>query len=164
MSRTHNDLARKILNFLHSGGEGDLDAVYGLFPRVSKKEVYDALYRLKTQGYVEMKKVGRNSKIELTEDGAALSMQQNPTRDGVWKLIIFDIPEKKRKVRDHLRSRLITLGFKKWQTSIWASPYVIPQNIEEELNALSEKLFIRLIKTKDINNTSDLEKLFEEQK
>ncbi len=160
MSRTHNDLARKIIEHLHKQSVGSLGDLYEEFSRVPKKELYDSLYRLKLQGYVDIKKVGKEKVVSLNGDGSVLALQQNPVRDGVWKLIIFDIPEKKRKVRDHLRSRLLALGFKKWQTSIWASPYMLPKEIEEELLQLSEKLFVRLIKTTDINNTTDLEKLF----
>ncbi len=160
MSRTHNGLARKIIEYLHRSGETSIESFYEEFSKLPKKEVYDSLYRLKLQGYLDIKKVNKAKVVVLNEDGAVLALQQNPVRDGVWKLIIFDIPEKKRKVRDHLRSRLLALGFKKWQTSIWASPYMLPKEIEEELLQLSEKLFVRLIKTTEINNTTDLENLF----
>ena len=164
MSRTHTNISRVVIEHLHKTLEVTLEDLYSLLKKESKKGVYDCVYRLKLQGYVILKKIAGVTYVTLTEDGAALAVHQNPTRDGIWKLIIFDIPEKKRKVRDHLRSRLLALGFKKWQTSIWASPYALPKEIEEELQQLSEKLFIRLIKSTDINNTSDLEKLFVEKK
>jgi phenylacetic acid degradation operon negative regulatory protein len=93
--------------------------------------------------------------------GTQLIHKVRPKKDGIWKIIIFDIPESKRAVRNTLRSKLNSLGFKKWQNSIWISPYALDPTIEEELNQLATKLFIRLIKTTDINYTEDLEKLFE---
>lgn len=162
MARTHNEITKEILSQLHKKASLELNELYGLFENQTRKGLYDAIYRLKLQGYLDLKRSDKKTFAELTEAGKFLAIQKNPVRDGVWKLIIFDIPETKRKIRDHLRSRLMALGFKKWQTSIWASPYILNEEIEGELKELSSKLFIRLIKTTDINNTSDLEKLFEE--
>jgi phenylacetic acid degradation operon negative regulatory protein len=43
--------------------------------------------------------------------------------DGKWRLIIYDIPEKKRTQREFLRSLLQLLGFGKIQYSCWVSAY-----------------------------------------
>lgn len=126
----------------------------------SNKAVYDTLFRLEQSGYLE-KEEGR---YKITELGDGLIHRKNPEKDGIWKLVIFDIPESKRKVRNMLRQKLISLGFQKWQNSIWVTPYVLAPQIEEELKMLASKFFIRLIKTTDINETSDLEKLFAEKK
>lgn len=161
MSRIHNGLAKQILWLLNNNESLSIKELYAGLNEFSPKEIYDSAYRLKLQEYVEFTKVTGKTRIMLTPEGKFLAAQKHPNRDGVWKLIIFDIPEKQRKIRDHLRSRLIILGFKKWQSSIWVSPYTIPKEIEEELKQLSLKFFIRLIKTTEINNTSDLEKLFQ---
>lgn len=41
--------------------------------------------------------------------------------DGKWRLVFWDIPEKRKKVRDLLRFKLKQLGFVRWQKSVWAS-------------------------------------------
>jgi len=79
----------------------------------------------------------------------------------VWKIIIFDIPEKQKHIRVVLRAKLKALHFKKWQNSIWISPFALDEEIETELKEIGKKFFVRLIKTKEINITEDLEKLFE---
>ena len=43
--------------------------------------------------------------------------------DKKWRGIIFDIPEKKRKIRDHIREILIATGFIRLQDSVWVYPY-----------------------------------------
>jgi len=43
--------------------------------------------------------------------------------DKKWRVIIFDIPEKKRKIRDHIREILIATGFIRLQDSVWVYPY-----------------------------------------
>jgi len=43
--------------------------------------------------------------------------------DKKWRVIIFDIPEKKRKVRDQIRVLFKSAGFYLLQDSVWVYPY-----------------------------------------
>lgn len=159
MSRTHSQLSQSIVAKIGDGVR--TSELFSMFESSHpRKAVYDCLFRLKQQGVVSYDKNQSDPIVCLTEDGTWLLSRVRPKRDGVWKIVIFDIPEKKREVRNHLRSKLKTLGFKKWQESIWVSPYAIDPKIEDEFNQIADKLFIRLIKTTDINYTKDLEKLF----
>lgn len=133
------------------------------FAGKSRKAAYDTIFRLVQQGLLEYANPAR-TQLVLTSDGAALLTTRFPERDGVWKMVIFDIPERQRQVRTFLRNRLKALGFKKWQSSIWLSPYKLDPRLEAELAELAGKFFIRLIKTTDINYTKDIEKLFEENR
>ncbi len=50
--------------------------------------------------------------------------QQSPKKwDGKWRVVIFDIPEKRRVARTMLRSRLKKYGFRQVQASVWAYPF-----------------------------------------
>ncbi len=42
--------------------------------------------------------------------------------DGLWRMVIFDVPEKDRKLRDRLRRRLEKEHFGQLQRSVWISP------------------------------------------
>jgi len=53
--------------------------------------------------------------------------------------VIFDIPEKHKYVRNVLRAKLKQLHFKKWQNSIWVSPYALDGQIEEDFKELGKK-------------------------
>ncbi len=123
------------------------------------KRISATLYRLEKLELV----VRSGSMVNITEEGERVIHTYFPLKDGIWKLIIFDIPESERYVRNVLRSKLQALGFKKWQNSIWASPYALDPELEKELKILAAKYFVRLIKTTDINETSDLEALFTDQ-
>jgi CRISPR-associated endonuclease Cas2 len=123
------------------------------------EKIAATIYRLQRQGLIERS----HDSFFLTEEGQKVIHIHNPARDGIWKLIIFDIPEAERNVRNILRQRLQTLGFKKWQNSIWASPYALDPALEKELKLLAQKYFVRLIKTTNINETEDLEALFPEK-
>ncbi len=43
--------------------------------------------------------------------------------DGKWRVLIFDIKENKRAVRNKIRMTLNFIGFVKLQNSVWAYPY-----------------------------------------
>lgn len=43
--------------------------------------------------------------------------------DKKWRVVIFDIPEKKNRVRDRVREILSAAGFQKLQNSVWVYPY-----------------------------------------
>lgn len=43
--------------------------------------------------------------------------------DGRWRVIIFDIPDKKRKIRDRIRYLFKSAGFYLLQQSVWVYPY-----------------------------------------
>jgi len=58
--------------------------------------------------------------------------------DGKWRIVIFDIPEDKRKIRNVFRSRLKLWDFKPWQKSVWASK----KNVTSKLRNLIKELEI----------------------
>ncbi len=43
--------------------------------------------------------------------------------DKKWRVIIFDIPEKKKKIRERVRQILLAAGFIRLQDSVWVYPY-----------------------------------------
>lgn len=51
--------------------------------------------------------------------------------DGKWRLVIYDIPSKRKGDRDAFRADLIALGFGKIQESCWASCYDQTKQIRE---------------------------------
>ncbi|HMR55031.1 MAG TPA: hypothetical protein PKD34_00345 [Candidatus Doudnabacteria bacterium] len=157
MPRPLAKFSQEILLLLNNKGPQMLHQLYEAFEdQANKKKIYDTMFRLTTQGVVILE----NDRYEISADANILMHTIAKERDGVWKLVIFDIPEKQRQVRNVIRAKLVSLGFQKWQNSIWISPYTMAPEIEEELNELAKHYFIRLIKTTDINVTADLEKMF----
>jgi len=52
--------------------------------------------------------------------GAHQKEEKNiPPRDGVQRIVVFDIPERERRKRDVLRFELISSGFEQLQKSVW---------------------------------------------
>lgn len=100
---------------------------------------YQQKYELKAR-YIKLVKKGliravlRNGRkgYKLTDKGEDLAERyslgslklQRPWRwDRKWRIVIFDIPEKRRDARDELRSTLKTIGFIQLQKSAWVYPY-----------------------------------------
>src|SRR3989338_40374 len=74
----------------------------------------------------------KNGFIELTEKGEEklsslelinYALDKPKKWDKKWRLLIFDIPEKKKSQREKLRHTLLEIGFLKIQDSVWAYPY-----------------------------------------
>jgi DNA-binding transcriptional regulator PaaX len=157
MARTLSPLSQAILGQFETKATISLEDIYDAqSAQKSKKEIYNTVYRLTQQELLE----AHEDAYTITQRGKQFINKFFPKKDGIWKIIIFDIPEKKRYIRTVLRSRLESIGFKKWQNSIWISPYALDPSIEEELSELAKHYFVRLIKTTDINFTEDLEELF----
>lgn len=57
--------------------------------------------------------------------------------DGWWRIVIFDVAEKQREVRDSLRSKLVELGFGQWQKSVYVSPHDVAEDVAEFLKSLN---------------------------
>ena len=50
-------------------------------------------------------------------------MEKPKKWDGRWRMLIFDIPERNRYVRNKIRQTLLHIGFVKVQQSVWIYPY-----------------------------------------
>lgn len=72
-------------------------------------------------------------KLRLTKKGEAALARFNLSEyreqkkkqrwDKRWRLLIFDIPEKRRGLREKIRRTLTTIGFMRLQDSVWVYPY-----------------------------------------
>src|SRR5579864_1971248 len=99
----------------------------------SYRKIYTQLYQLEKRGYLERYKHKDLEFLRISEKGEIAISTLQKERDNKWRMIIFDIPEDKRGIRDLLRTKLRQLGFKKWQNSIWVTPYKISPELNEEL-------------------------------
>ena len=71
---------------------------------------------------VEITEKGRRA-FALEREKAALQERGKKRWDKRYRMIIFDIPERRRIVRDQLRRIMRECGFLRIQDSVWVSPY-----------------------------------------
>lgn len=97
-----------------------------------KQTIRRTIGRLIKQGYIEK----RGERYHITDSGkkhldvkiqaAQLTLLRNSTSrkwDKKWRVVIFDVKESRRGIRNELRSLLITTGFIKLQNSVWVYPH-----------------------------------------
>ena len=80
--------------------------------------------------------------------------------DGMWRIIIFDIPENQKRARDALSLKLKHIGMMPLQKSVFVSPY----ECRDEIDFISEvfliKPYVRYVLAKDIDVAPDLKRRF----
>ena len=76
--------------------------------------------------------------------------------DKKWRVVIFDIPEKKRKIRDTLRHEMKKLGFFELQKSTWVFPYDCRDAVDFLIELYEARNFVRYIVTSEISYDADL--------
>jgi DNA-binding transcriptional regulator PaaX len=102
-------------------------------------EKYNLRYRAKSaagrlvaKGYARWVEQDGKKYIRLTNAGyKALAFEQAKVRlknqkkkwDGRWRMVVFDIPERRRRVRIRLRDFMSDVGFVRLQDSVWVYPY-----------------------------------------
>lgn len=108
--------------------------------------------------------------IILTENGKrkALTYQidemkiKKPKKwDGKWRIVLFDIPEKKKKVREALRHHLKNLDFFEYQKSVFVSPYDCKDEIEYIIEFYNIKKYVRFIVADLLDNELHLKHHFD---
>ena len=97
-------------------------------PHQRRQTVNKSLERLIERGYVEK----NGDTLQLSARGEYFAAQIGegrlaPTKpkrwDGKWRLLIFDIPEYRKRTRNQVRTTLQGLGFHRLQDSVWVYPY-----------------------------------------
>lgn len=98
-----------------------------------------SLKRLKRRKLIAIREENREVSIVLTKKGKEEALRYNlekmqikkPNRwDKKWRVVVFDIPEKKKQAREELRKRLKQLDFYPLQKSVYVHPYSCGKEIE----------------------------------
>lgn len=122
-----------------------------------KKDFAKFIYKLEQNGYIKRLKVKDKSAVMLTPKGLdkvfTIKMklkEKRQRRDKKWQMVLFDIPEKKRKKRDFFRKSLKYLGYKKLQKSIWVCPHDVLQETKDLIKRYKLESHVELLLVKKI--------------
>ena len=127
------------------------------------KEIIKEFYQEKLVEYKE--KPDGSIEIVLTEKGKLKALEGKidelevkipKTWDKLWRVVIFDIPEKKKKARDALRRKLKELGFLEFQKSVFIFPYECKDEIEFVVEVFGIRRYVRYLIDKEITNEEEL--------
>lgn len=123
---------------------------------LKKSEFARVLKRLRERGLVELID-DKELIIRLTDQGkdktllTKLEMEASKDKwDGKWRVMIFDIPEKRRTARDLLRKRLKGWGFIPWQQSVWVTKKNCTKELRDYIKSIGIKDWVMLLETNNI--------------
>ena len=135
-----------------------------------KKKIRRSLNNLNKQGMIKISydKEG-NQIIKITEEGKKrvlkydyqdLKIDEPKKWDKLWRLVIFDIPEKHKNTRDSLTFKLQDMGFFALQKSV----FIIPFECKDKLDFICEyfqiRKYVNYFVIKEVQDDSILKKHF----
>lgn len=133
---------------------------------MERKERYNRLwqnfYRLKRERALEY--VGeKNGELvyRLTKNGElklrsflleTMELSQPQKWDGKWRVVVFDIPEKRRLARRALQTKIAKIGFYPLQKSVWVHPFPCEAEVEFLKDFFSIRSCVDILVTPDMPN------------
>lgn len=154
-------MAGAVVTDLLDDALSDRSSVYGLarglsyenlnyFRERRKKKLYSAFSRLLAKKLVEVERRAQERSFRLTERGLEALFAQFPKLkygriawDGFWRLVVYDIAESEKLLRNRLRKELRHFGFKFVQKSVWLCPFAVEEELEKILK--KENLWGKLL-------------------
>ena len=124
-------------------------------------DVSRSLYYLKKRKLIDFQEHGgkvsivlaeRSKKRKLYYDVDCMKISRPSSWDGRWRLLMFDVPESRKSIRDALRSKLMDLGFFQFQKSVWIYPFPCENEIDFISEVFSAAPYITLLTVKMEND------------
>lgn len=129
--------------------------VYGT-PNLDRYQLYHIVHRLTKKGWVETYKNEGKILIKLTNKGknqlAIEKALKEKKWDGYFRVVIFDVPEKYRKVRNVFRHRLKEWGFVALQKSVWVNKQDLAEPLREFIKDLGIEDWVLVLVSKDMGS------------
>ncbi len=117
----------------------------------ARKNFSRLIYYLKKKGLIKIKNLKTKKGVILTKKGKEKVfkikykiVERKKRKDKKWIMAIFDIPERKRGLRDLLREYLHLLGYQMLQQSVWICPYDVLKETEEFLAKYSLDRYVKI--------------------
>lgn len=132
---------------------------------INKKDLGRIIKRLKKQEMINMQEVADGKiSITITDKGRKRLLEydfenleiKHKSRDGKWRLVIFDIPEDKKNARDVFRRKLLQLDFIRFQDSVFASAYPCRMEVDFLCHFLGISDFVTVVSLNKIERGEQL--------
>ncbi len=118
-----------------------------------RRRIYQQIYHLERFGYVSKEGFTKKGILRALKLKAKHKDQDDRDNwDNKWRVVIFDIPEKKRRLRNHLRVFLVDSGYKLLQNSIWINPTADFDEIQRFVKSLNIEKYVVLLIVEKISN------------
>ncbi|MBU4224051.1 CRISPR-associated endonuclease Cas2 [Patescibacteria group bacterium] len=181
MSRGHGEIQQKILLLLLGGLTLGLTrspkTYFQILKSIGKewKEIEARALKRAIKRLYESKLVAEKQNLDgtitivltdngkqkaLTYDLENLRIEKPQKWDKKWRVVLFDIPEKRKKIRESLRFHLKQMGFYEFQKSVFVHPYDCKDEIDYLIEFYDIRKFVRMIIADSIDNELHLKNHF----
>ena len=101
--------------------------------------IKQTIKRLEERKFVVTETRGEELIVKITQAGkrwlrhyhlGGMVIERQKRWDGLWRVVVFDIPENQHHTRDIVRGWLKRLGFARLQQSVWIIPWPCRQQFE----------------------------------
>ncbi|OGZ10224.1 MAG: hypothetical protein A3D65_03970 [Candidatus Lloydbacteria bacterium RIFCSPHIGHO2_02_FULL_50_13] len=111
----------------------------------------------------------RTTELVLSTEGKRTALRYNlenlhikkPAHwDKKWRIVMFDVPERLKKLRQTLHFHLKELEFYQYQKSVFVHPYECSKEIEFILEFYGARKYVRFVEATNLDNELHLKTLF----
>ncbi|MDO8492377.1 MAG: hypothetical protein Q7S34_01930 [bacterium] len=99
-------------------------------------------------------------RVALTYNLDTMAIKRPLNWDKKWRIVMFDIPEPLKKVRDSIRYHLKNLNFRELQKSVFVHPFPCSDEIEYLVEFYNIRRYVRFITAVEIDNELAFKKQF----
>ncbi len=147
----------KIVPLFSPKGARDRYRIKRTIDGLHKKKFVD-IYTKNGNEVVEITKLGSKKVLEYNLDDMKLKVPKK--WDGWWRIVMFDIPEPKKRARSAVSRKIKELGMYPIQKSVFVSPYVCKNEIDFIGEFFNVRNHIIYIKAKEIEGVQKLKEHF----
>lgn len=142
---------------------------YWKWRELDKNRFYKSLWRLEKQGYIKRYQKEKGQSIKLTPIGEKkaikyitneLKTKQPKIWNKKWHMVIFDVPEDKKTIRNIIRDRLKIWGFYQLQKSVFIHPFDHQKEVAALKYLYDASPYLQYCIVDDIDASLDLVDLF----
>lgn len=125
--------------------------------------------RLEKRGFVGRRFVRGEEYYVLTSTGKeramryklkSMTIKRQKKWDGLWRIVMFDIPENKKPARRAIGHAIQKLGCLQYQKSVFITPYPCAEEINFTGECFDVRKHIRIITANDVEDVGSIKKHF----
>ena len=133
-----------------------------------RKRVKQSLSRLEKQGLIKQRGA-MDGYFVLTAEGKAKAMrykieetkiQKQKRWDRKWRLVMFDVPEEKKKARQAINFALKRIGCVHYQKSVFITPFPCEKEIDFIGETFNVREYIRIVIAESVEESGVFERKF----
>jgi len=165
-------LGQLSLGFCYTPGQRSkvLRQISKEWDRVNEESLRQAIQNLYENKLIDIKELADGKIKIILEDGGKkraleykleeIEIQKPEKWDGKWRMIVFDIPDSYKKVREAFRFHLKRIGFYQYQKSVFIYPYNCKNEIDFLVEFYQIRRYVRQLLISEIDNDFHLRKLY----